>query len=206
MMTLDPADVLDRLDLSVSSIDMTSTALAMHEEKECDISGVRTFGQESIFISEWPNVSPTDFISRFAEELEDSTLSSSSADNQAEPPVPSALAAMDLPSPLTSSVNVSDPEIPPADPPLLHSECLIALAPVSESSNSPPANAVTPSVTVEDPASTPPPVDLLQFSGTCEPSDSSPSQDGEDAQAENRVEPADEPQGSQEQDGEDVEE
>lgn len=121
--------------------------------------------------------------------------------------MPSALAAMDLPSPLTSSVNVSDPDIQPADPPHLHSECMDAPGPGSESSNSPPANTVTPSVTVEDPASTPPPVDLLQFSGTCEPTeDSSPSQDREDAQAENRVELGDDPHSSHEQDGEDPEE
>lgn len=50
MMTPDPADLLDRLDLSMSSIDMTHTALAMHEEKECDISGVRKFIQMSFFI------------------------------------------------------------------------------------------------------------------------------------------------------------
>lgn len=204
-MTPDPADLLDKLDLSMSSIDMTNTALAMHEEKECEISGVRKFGQKSFFILAWPNVGLTGFISRLAEELEDSTLSSS-ADEQAEQPVPSALAAMDLPSPLTSSVNVSDPDIQPADPPLLHSECMDAPGPVSESSNSPPANRVTPSVTVEGPASTPPPVDLLQFSGTGEPAeDTSPSQDAEDAPAEDKVESGDDPHSSH-QDGEDPEE
>lgn len=36
----DPADLLDRLDVSTSSIDMTNTSLAMQEEKEGDISGV----------------------------------------------------------------------------------------------------------------------------------------------------------------------
>lgn len=107
---------------------------------------------------------------------------------------------MELPSPLTSSVIVSDPDIQPADPPHLHSVCMDAPGPVSESSNSPPANTVTPS------ASTPPPVDL-QFSGTCEPTeDSSPSQDREDAPAENRVEPGDHPHSSHEQDWEDPEE
>lgn len=50
MMTPDPAGLLDKLDISMSSIDMTNTALAMHEEKECDISGVRKFGQKSFFI------------------------------------------------------------------------------------------------------------------------------------------------------------
>lgn len=38
--TPDASDVADRLDLSISSIDMTNTALAMHEEKDCDISGI----------------------------------------------------------------------------------------------------------------------------------------------------------------------
>lgn len=54
----DPADLLDRLDVSTSSIDMTNTSLAMHEEKEGDISGV--------------------------EELEDSALPSSPAESQSE--------------------------------------------------------------------------------------------------------------------------
>lgn len=206
MATPDPADLPDRLDLSMSSIDMTNTALAMHEEKECDISGVRTCGRKSFCNLEQPNVGLTDFVSRFAEELEDSTLSSSE-DNQAEQPVLSALAAMELPSLLTSSVNVSDPDVQAADPPHLPSECRDAPSPVSESSSSPTAITVTPSVTVEDPASTPPPVDLLQFSGTREPTeDSSPSQDTEDAPAESRVEPPDEPHSSQEQDGEEPEE
>lgn len=45
-MSPDAADLADRLDLSVSSIDMTNTALAMHEEKDCDISGI---GKEFFF-------------------------------------------------------------------------------------------------------------------------------------------------------------
>lgn len=40
MMSTDPADLVDRLDLSMSSIDMTNTSLAMHEEKDSEISGV----------------------------------------------------------------------------------------------------------------------------------------------------------------------
>ncbi|CAL8278239.1 unnamed protein product [Lota lota] len=36
----DPAESVERLDLSVSSIDMTCTSLAMHEERDCDITGV----------------------------------------------------------------------------------------------------------------------------------------------------------------------
>ncbi|KAM4605555.1 Golgi reassembly-stacking protein 1a [Polymixia lowei] len=40
MMSTDPTDLADRLDLSMSSIDMTNTSLAMHEEKDGEISGV----------------------------------------------------------------------------------------------------------------------------------------------------------------------
>uniref|UniRef100_A0A3P8TV38 Golgi reassembly stacking protein 1a n=1 Tax=Amphiprion percula TaxID=161767 RepID=A0A3P8TV38_AMPPE len=39
-MSPDPADLVDRLELSMSSIDMTNTSLAMHEEKDSEISGV----------------------------------------------------------------------------------------------------------------------------------------------------------------------
>uniref|UniRef100_A0A3B5BH96 Golgi reassembly-stacking protein 1-like n=1 Tax=Stegastes partitus TaxID=144197 RepID=A0A3B5BH96_9TELE len=47
-MSPDPADLVDRLDLSMSSIDMTNTSLAMHEEKDSELSGVgsRTEPQE----------------------------------------------------------------------------------------------------------------------------------------------------------------
>ncbi|XP_018532992.1 Golgi reassembly-stacking protein 1a isoform X2 [Lates calcarifer] len=40
VMNPDTADLADRLDLSMSSIDMTNTSLAMHEEKDGEISGV----------------------------------------------------------------------------------------------------------------------------------------------------------------------
>lgn len=39
-MNPDPSDLMDKLDVSTSSIDMTNTSLAMHEEKESEISGV----------------------------------------------------------------------------------------------------------------------------------------------------------------------
>lgn len=43
-MNSDPSDMADRLDLSVSSIDMTNTSLAVHEEKDIDnISGIGMF-------------------------------------------------------------------------------------------------------------------------------------------------------------------
>lgn len=85
--TPDASDVADRLDLSISSIDMTNTALAMHEEKDCDISGI--------------------------EELDDSPLPSLSADSQADQPELSSLAAMDL----TSALSLGDtPDVSAAEP------------------------------------------------------------------------------------------
>lgn len=205
MMTPDAAELMDRLDLSMSSIDMTNTALAMREEKECEISGVGKFGQKSFFVLLWPKGILTVLLCCCAEELEDSTLSSS-ADNRDDQPVPSDLAATDLSSSLTSSVSVSYPDIPPADPPHLHPECGAAPAPVLESRNSPPASTVPPSVTDEDPASTPPPVDL-QFSGMFEPTeDSSPGQEVEDAPAEDKAEPRDEAHSSREHYEEDPDE
>lgn len=46
VLTPDAADLLDRLDLSMSSIDMTNTSLTMHEEKDGDVSGVGKLGQQ----------------------------------------------------------------------------------------------------------------------------------------------------------------
>lgn len=71
-MNSDPADLLDRLDLSMSSIDMTNTSLAMHEEKDSEISGI--------------------------EELEESVHNSSSGDNPSDPQELSSLMAVDLTS------------------------------------------------------------------------------------------------------------
>lgn len=51
-LTADTADLVDKLDLSVSSIDMTDTALAMHEDKDCDISGIGELNQSQIRVSE----------------------------------------------------------------------------------------------------------------------------------------------------------
>lgn len=99
---------------------------------------------------------------------------------------------------------MSDPEVLPADPPHLLTESRVAAASVSEPSNGPSA-AGAPSVSVEDPASTPPPIDLLQFSGTREPTeDTLPAQDVEDAG--DKVEPSEDPPCSHEQDGEEPEE
>ncbi|XP_055017072.1 Golgi reassembly-stacking protein 1a isoform X2 [Boleophthalmus pectinirostris] len=53
----DPADLLDKIDLSVSSIDMTNTSLAMHEEKDSEISGVEEL-DDSELIQNAPELSP----------------------------------------------------------------------------------------------------------------------------------------------------
>lgn len=45
-MNLDASDLLDRLDVSTSSIDMTNTSLAMREEREGEISGVGELPQQ----------------------------------------------------------------------------------------------------------------------------------------------------------------
>lgn len=53
VMNPDAADLVDRLDLSVSSIDMTNTSLAMHEEKDGEISGVGELGQQHFMPVSW---------------------------------------------------------------------------------------------------------------------------------------------------------
>ncbi|KAL6104672.1 gorasp1 [Pungitius sinensis] len=80
------ANLTDRLDLSMSSIDMTNTFLTMHEEKEGDISGV--------------------------EELEDSVLLSSSVDSPTEPRELSSQTAEEH----ASTDTLSDSGVPPAEP------------------------------------------------------------------------------------------
>ncbi|XP_072297149.1 Golgi reassembly-stacking protein 1-like [Eucyclogobius newberryi] len=53
----DPADLLDKIDLSMSSIDMTNTSLAMHEEKDSEISGVGELDDGEL-IQNVPDLSP----------------------------------------------------------------------------------------------------------------------------------------------------
>lgn len=150
VMNPDPSDLMDRLDLSMSSIDMTNTSLAMHEEKEGDISGI--------------------------EELEDSMLVTSAAEEKTQEL--SSEAAMDLSSALTSNDNLSDSGVPPAetshlipeftDPPVSVSEASVS-TPMSASSllvesPEPPAE---PAVPAEEPPP-PPTVELLQPSTVAE--------------------------------------
>ncbi|CAL1580086.1 unnamed protein product [Knipowitschia caucasica] len=53
----DATDLLEKIDLSMSSIDMTNTSLAMHEEKDGDISGVEEL-EDSELIQNAPELSP----------------------------------------------------------------------------------------------------------------------------------------------------
>ncbi|XP_041659936.1 Golgi reassembly-stacking protein 1a [Cheilinus undulatus] len=143
----DPSDLMDRLDLSMSSIDMTNTALAMHEEREGEISGV--------------------------EELEESALISSSTDETQEL---SSEAVMNLSSALATNDSLSDSGVPPAEtsqfipesrePPV--SLCETSGTPPVDESSLPVESPVEPSVPAEDPPC-PSPVDLLQSSAVTEP-------------------------------------
>uniref|UniRef100_A0A8C6UG16 Golgi reassembly stacking protein 1a n=1 Tax=Neogobius melanostomus TaxID=47308 RepID=A0A8C6UG16_9GOBI len=55
--TPDPSDLLEKIDLSMSSIDMTNTALAMHDKEDSDISGVEEL-DDSELIQNAPELSP----------------------------------------------------------------------------------------------------------------------------------------------------
>lgn len=150
VMNPDPSDLMDRLDLSMSSIDMTNTSLAMHEEKEGDISGI--------------------------EELEDSVLITSAAEDKTQEL--SSEAAMDLSSALTSNDTLSDSGVPLAetshlipeftDPPVSVSEASInppmSASPLLVESPEPPAEPAVPAVEPPPPSS----VDLLQPSAVTE--------------------------------------
>ncbi|XP_023277642.1 Golgi reassembly-stacking protein 1-like isoform X2 [Seriola lalandi dorsalis] len=79
VMNPDAADLVDRLDLSMSSIDMTNTSLAMHEEKDGEISGVESTDLQSFLMESSESPSPP---------TGDSSLPVDSPDPPAEPSVP----------------------------------------------------------------------------------------------------------------------
>ncbi|XP_034410962.1 Golgi reassembly-stacking protein 1a [Cyclopterus lumpus] len=163
VMNPEPADLADRLDLSMSSIDMTNTSLTMHEEKDSEISGV--------------------------EELEDSVLLSSSADSQTELQELSSQTATEFSSALASTDTLSDSGIPPAELSHLVTESTDPPGSLCESSDSPSPPMRDLSLPVgsppEPPAEEPPcppPVDFPQSSAADDPTvDESPPQAGEDA-------------------------
>lgn len=181
VMSSDPADLVDRLELSMSSIDMTNTSLAMHEEKDSEISGV--------------------------EELEDSVLLSSSAENQTEPPEPSSLPVMD--HTLDSTETLFDSGVAPAEPSDLITESSdlqsFHLEPSNSQSPPPgdtslPVESLNPPAELSEPAEDlrcPSPVDLIPHptSAADEPTaEDPPSQVVEEAQGsvEESAEPLDE--------------
>lgn len=137
VMNPDPVDLMDRLDLSMSSIDMTNTSLAMHEEKDSDVSGV--------------------------EELDDSVLISSPAENQTEAQDLDSQAVMEV----SSALAFTDSGVPSAEPSVLLSESTDLpessdIPPEVESSlpvESPDPAIVTPVQTEDPPLLTP--VDLI---------------------------------------------
>lgn len=157
--TPDAVDLADRLEQSMSSIDMTNVSLATHE-KDGEISGV--------------------------EELEDSVLLSSSADSHTEPQQLSSQAVMDLTSALASTDTWSDSGLPPAETSHLVTESSQPPDSLCESGDSLSPPTSLPVESMEPPALTedPPcssPIDLLQSSAADESmAAGSPVQDVED--------------------------
>lgn len=170
VMNPDAADLLDRLDLSMSSIDMTNTALAMHEEKDGEISGVEEL-EDSVLLSTSSADNETDPQELSCQTLVD--LTSSLADSGVPPAETSHLVteSADAPGSLCES---SDSPSPPMGAPSLPVE-----------SPEPPAE---PPVQAEDPPC-PSPVDLLQSP----PADESTADDARDEDATGPAEESAEP-------------
>ncbi|XP_029380636.1 Golgi reassembly-stacking protein 1a isoform X1 [Echeneis naucrates] len=151
----DAADLADRLDLSMSSIDMTNTSLAMHEEKDSEISGV--------------------------EELENSTLLSSADNHTESQDLSSALASTGV---LWDS-GITPAGLAPesTDPSFLNESSESPGPPVSDFCL--PVDAPNPPAETSVPAEDPPclsPVDLMQPSAVDKwMADDFPAQAVEDA-------------------------
>ncbi|KAJ0011869.1 hypothetical protein NQD34_012844 [Periophthalmus magnuspinnatus] len=128
----DPADLLDKIDLSMSSIDMTNTSLAMHEEKDSEISGVEEL-DDSELIQNAPELSPQAAMDLTA------ALACNSMDSAAPPSEPSGL--------FSESTELSSSLFEASD---------VALCPTPESLERPTA----PLIETEDPPSVSP-VDLI---------------------------------------------
>lgn len=167
-MSPDPADLLDRLDVSTSSIDMTNTSLAMHEEKEGDISGVGKWTDESSVFSDGNKLQLIFFMCFCrAEELEDSALPSSSAENQSELQEHVSHAAVELTASLAAPDTWSDSGVAPAEtsPPRTESADLQSFVVESSGTPSPPLGVLSlPEETFQPFTEEPPcpsPVDLI---------------------------------------------
>lgn len=98
VLNADPADLADRLDLSVSSIDMTNTALAMHEERDGEISGIEELEDNDQTQDEPEAPSP----------LEAVDLSSPPSATLSESPTPPSAPAPDPEEPADLSRSAAD--------------------------------------------------------------------------------------------------
>ncbi|XP_040910599.1 Golgi reassembly-stacking protein 1a isoform X2 [Toxotes jaculatrix] len=96
VMNSDTADLVDRLELSMSSIDMTNTSLAMHEEKDSEISGVAV---------DPPSPSPVDL-------LQSSALGESTADDSPAQAVEDSTGSVDESPAQHCSHDEEEPEEP----------------------------------------------------------------------------------------------
>uniref|UniRef100_A0A1A7XWY7 Golgi reassembly stacking protein 1 n=1 Tax=Iconisemion striatum TaxID=60296 RepID=A0A1A7XWY7_9TELE len=127
VMNPEPADLIDKLDLSTSSIDMTHTALAMHEEKENEVFGVEEM-EDSVQLSsnleDLPAASPNSWSDSGVPPAEISHLASESTDQQSSlnessyspsPPVATLSFSEDSLHPAELSVPVEEPPCPSPD-------------------------------------------------------------------------------------------
>uniref|UniRef100_A0A1A8CFU4 Golgi reassembly stacking protein 1 n=1 Tax=Nothobranchius kadleci TaxID=1051664 RepID=A0A1A8CFU4_NOTKA len=123
VMNPEPADLIDKLDLSTSSIDMTHTALAMHEE-EVEVSGVEEM-EDSVQLSsnleDLAVASPDSWSDSGVPPAETSHLTSESTDQQsslnessfsASPPVAALSLSEDSLHPAELSVPAEEPPCP----------------------------------------------------------------------------------------------
>lgn len=171
-MNPDPSDLLDKLDVSTSSIDMANTSLAMHEEKESEMSGIGEKTQWKRGRSEC-SAGKMRLSSLFccAAELENSALLSLSAENQE----PVSQSAEDLPAARTTHDASSDLGGPSAEASHLVAESADPHGFPTEPSGSlnPPEEAL---VSVADEPPSPPPLDLVPPSLSESPADRAPPQ------------------------------
>ncbi|XP_037537406.1 Golgi reassembly-stacking protein 1a [Nematolebias whitei] len=85
-MNPEPSDLMDKLDLSTSSIDMTNTSLAMQEEKESEMSGVAELGASVLLSSSENQAEPLEPVSQSAQDLSAAHASPDTGGPSAETP------------------------------------------------------------------------------------------------------------------------
>ncbi|XP_030631315.1 Golgi reassembly-stacking protein 1a [Chanos chanos] len=116
MMNSEVSDMAERLELSVSSIDMTNTSLAVQEEKDSDISGVEELGESNVSLSaedhptndaQQPNTEPAPAIDLLSSPPAELQPSPADSPELSSPPQDLSVPPFDLSS--------LDPSIPPVD-------------------------------------------------------------------------------------------